>query len=97
MNDKGAISEASPKISPVSHIIDPTAFPSARPGSPCIAESTETAASGVVVPILTIVAPITAFPNPHCVESVTASSTSQSAPLLSVKSEIMTIVNSSSR
>ena len=76
--------DANPRISPVSQIIEPTALPSASPGFPCIADSTETAASGVVVPMLTIVAPMTAFPKPHRVERVTASLTSQSAPLPSV-------------
>ena len=66
---------------PVSQMIDPTALPSARPGWPWMAANTDTAASGAVVPRLTIVAPITTFGIPDRDDSSTASSTSQSAAL----------------
>ncbi len=71
---------AIPRMSPVSQMIDPTAFPRASPASPCTAASTETTASGVVVPRLTTVAPTITLGTPHCMEMATASSTSTSAP-----------------
>ena len=61
-------------------MIEPTAFPRANPGAPCIAATTLTAASGSVVPTLTIVAPISILGTPHFTESDTAWSTRKSAP-----------------
>jgi len=69
-----------PKIRPVSAIMEPTPFPSARPGSPIHAAMTETTASGVVVPRETIVAPMTILGMPVLRESWTTPSIIQSAP-----------------
>ena len=78
---KGEIIAANPKINQVSQIIEPTALPKARPGLPLIAAKTETAASGRVVPKLTMVAPIKILGIPQRREILTASSTNKSAPL----------------
>ena len=56
--------QLSAKIRPVSAMIDPMAFPSARPGSPDHAAMTETAHSGLVVPSDTTVAPTMIFEIP---------------------------------
>ena len=72
---------ATPRIKPVSQMTDPTALPMASAGLPWSAASTETTASGRVVPRLTIVAPIRTLGMPHRTERVTASSTRRSAPL----------------
>jgi len=56
-----AMTAVNPNIKPVSAIIEPTPFPSARPGVPMNAAITDTKASGAVVPRLSIVAPITIF------------------------------------
>ena len=66
---KGEIKVASPRIRPVSQMTEPTAFPSAMSGSPATAAVTETAASGNVVPKLTIVAPMNIFGTFHFKES----------------------------
>ena len=63
---------ARPRISPVSAMIDPTALPSARPGAPCNAANTLTDASGRVVPMLTMVAPISIVETPQRMDSATA-------------------------
>ena len=76
---------ANPKIKPVSQIIDPTAFPRARSGAPWNAASTETTASGKVVPIDTIVAPTITLGIPVLIETVTAPSTNESALFPSIK------------
>jgi hypothetical protein len=60
-----AIRQPIPKIKPVSAMIDPTALPSARPGSPPHAAITETAHSGLVVPSDTTVAPTMIFEIPN--------------------------------
>ncbi|OPZ10554.1 MAG: hypothetical protein BWZ10_02359 [candidate division BRC1 bacterium ADurb.BinA364] len=60
----------------------PTAFPRARSGKPLNAARTETAASGVVVPSETIVAPMMTLGTPSRSEMPTAPVTSQSAPLM---------------
>ena len=62
-------------------MIDPTALPRAKSGLPLKAAKTETAASGVVVPRLTMVAPIITFGTPQRVDRLTASSTRISAPV----------------
>ena len=71
-----------PGSDPVSQIMDPTALPRARPGLPFKAASTETAASGKVVPRLTMVAPTSRRGKPHRREMIDRrSSTRRSAPL----------------
>ena len=53
-------------------MIEPTALPSARPGAPCSAANTLTEASGSVVPMLTMVAPISIVGTPQRSDSATA-------------------------
>ena len=72
-----------PRMSPVLQMMEPTAFPSAISERPWSAATTETTASGVVVPRLTMVAPITTRGTPQRCERATALSTSHSAPLAS--------------
>ena len=60
---------------------EPTALPSARPGDPSTAARTDTAASGAVVPRLTMVAPTTIGGIRRLSESSTALSTRTSAAL----------------
>ena len=86
--------QAKPRINPVSQMIEPTALPRARPGLPSIAAKTETAASGEVVPRLTIVAPTTAFGILERSDKATASSTSQSAAFPSTAR--LTVITSAS-
>lgn len=81
LNGNGFTKAAIPKIKAVLQVMEPTAFPKARPGSPFNADTTDTVTSGNVVPMLTIVAPIISLENPNLVDNLTASSTKRSAPL----------------
>ena len=77
----------------MSAMIEPTALPSARPGAPCSAANTLTDASGSVVPMLTMVAPISMVGTPQRIDSATAWSTSRSAPLTSTRIDPAMIAN----
>ena len=77
----GRISVARPKISPVSQMMDPTAFPRAIPGLPCKEAKTETTISGNVVPRLIMVAPMMTLGMPQAIEMRTAVLTRISADL----------------
>ena len=81
------INIASPRIRPVSAMMEPTELPSASPGTPRTAASTLTAASGRVVPTLTTVAPMSIFGTPRRRDSDTACSTRMSAPFASTASD----------
>ena len=75
----GSSKQDSPRIKPVLQMMEPTAFPRARLDCPRKAARTETATSGVVVPRLTMVAPITTFGMRERSDRLTAAEISQSA------------------
>lgn len=73
-----------PKINAVSQITEPMPFPRAKPACPEKAAITETVASALVVPMLTIVAPMMTLGMPNFFAMLTEPSTNQSAPLHSI-------------
>jgi hypothetical protein len=86
--------EQTPKIKPVSAMIDPTALPSANPGRPVHAARTDTAHSGLVVPSETIVAPTITGDIPILFARIEAASTRTSA--LRTRTAKATTVNDAS-
>ena len=84
-----------PKINPVSHIIEPTPLPNAKPLSPRKAAVTEVNISGAVVPNETTVAPMMTVLIPKPLANATAELTVLSAPMMST--HILPAVNNQSR
>jgi hypothetical protein len=71
----GAIIAVTPSTIPILAILDPNAFPTAKPEFPCKEEIPDTKISGAEVPNPTIVNPITKDETPICLAIETAPET----------------------
>ena len=80
----GTMTDAIPRISRIFIILLPTTFPTVIPSFPFRAEVILTAASGALVPMATIVRPITSCGMPSRKASAEDPSTNQSAPLVNI-------------
>ncbi len=81
----GVIHDVTPKMINILRILEPRTFPTAISTLPFNAEVMDTAASGALVPIATMVNPTTRAGIPNLLAMPLAPSTSQSAPLISIK------------